>query len=118
LKLIFVYNAKSGLGNRAFDFAHKIISPSTYQCDLCNLTHGNFGEKEEWKKFRESSGIEMEFYYIEDFEKKFNCHFSCPVILSENNHELTELLNPSDLAAQKDTSHLIKRIEKSYSAST
>ena len=34
MKLIFVYNANSGKLSAALDIAHKIISPSTYQCRL------------------------------------------------------------------------------------
>ena len=33
-ELIFVYNAKSGMVNELLDFAHKIVSPSTYNCNL------------------------------------------------------------------------------------
>ncbi len=43
--LIFVYNANSDLFSTVTDFAHKILSPSTYQCQLCALTYGNFSKK-------------------------------------------------------------------------
>ena len=41
-ELIFIYNAKSGLVNELLDFAHKIISPETYNCNLCAITYGTF----------------------------------------------------------------------------
>ncbi len=41
--LLFVYNADSGLVAGLFDSAHKLLSPSTYQCQLCTLTHGVTG---------------------------------------------------------------------------
>ena len=31
-KIIFVYNADSGLVNGLIDWAHKIVSPETYSC--------------------------------------------------------------------------------------
>ena len=34
---LFVYNAKSDKLHKYLDFAHKIISPKTYACDLCSL---------------------------------------------------------------------------------
>jgi len=42
-KLIFVYNADSGLLNAMKDWAHKIVSPETYPCSLCALTYNNLG---------------------------------------------------------------------------
>ena len=47
--LIFVYNANAGLFNMMSDYAHKIISPETYECNLCALTYGNLGMKQKWK---------------------------------------------------------------------
>ncbi|NJM95354.1 MAG: GTPase, partial [Acaryochloridaceae cyanobacterium CSU_5_19] len=41
-RLIFVYNANSGGINTALDIAHKLLSPSTYRCNLCRLTHDTF----------------------------------------------------------------------------
>jgi len=49
--LIFVYNAASDIWSKSLDAAHKIISPSTYACNLCSLTHGNFSEKQVWVLF-------------------------------------------------------------------
>jgi len=46
-RLIFVYNAESGTMNSAIDFAHKMLSPETYECNLCRITYGNFAMKKE-----------------------------------------------------------------------
>ncbi len=53
-KLIFVYNANSGALNSLMDSVHKIISPKTYDCKLCDLTYDVFKENELWSRFRES----------------------------------------------------------------
>lgn len=50
-QLVFVYNADSGLFNTVTDIAHKIISPSTYSCQLCTLTHSYFSVKKDWTDF-------------------------------------------------------------------
>ena len=39
----FVYNADGDVFSLVGDFAHKIFSPKTYNCNLCAITHGNFG---------------------------------------------------------------------------
>ncbi|WP_273567857.1 hypothetical protein [Maribacter halichondriae] len=51
-KLIFIYNADSGFRNAIIDGAHKILSPNTYECNLCELTFGAFTENKVWAKFR------------------------------------------------------------------
>ncbi len=61
--LLFVYNADSGLFNTVTDIAHKIFSPSTYQCDLCALTHGYFQVRGPWKAFIEGLGVPCEFLH-------------------------------------------------------
>ena len=75
-ELIFVYNANSGKLNAWLDSAHKIISPKTYACRLCDLTYGVFKENEEWARFRESvtnnyPSIELNFLHIDEFEKEY-----------------------------------------------
>ena len=44
-ELIFIYNAKSGLVNEMIDVAHKIVSPRTYDCNLCAMSYGTFTKK-------------------------------------------------------------------------
>ena len=61
MKYYVVYNAKSGFFNKLSDAAHKAISPSTYQCDLCSLTYGLTSMKTEWKAF--ITKYDMEFTY-------------------------------------------------------
>ncbi|MEO9953244.1 GTPase [Nonlabens sp.] len=75
-ELIFVYNANSGKLNAWLDSAHKIISPKTYECRLCDLTYGIFKENAEWARFRESvtntyPSIELKFLHIDEFEKEY-----------------------------------------------
>ena len=61
--LIFVYNAKSGGLNAILDYVHKIVSPETYDCNLCKLTYDNFGQIKKWNDFLTSSNISVDYYY-------------------------------------------------------
>lgn len=108
--LLFIYNAKSDGISKAFDFAHKIISPKTYNCDLCSLTHGNFGEKKEWTAFIKTSGVNMEFYHKDEFEKQFKTTFSYPTVLVNHNNELKEIITSNELAVFNTTEELINSI--------
>lgn len=67
-KLIFVYNADSGLFNTITDIAHKIFSADTYQCQLCNITHGKLAMRDSWKKFIEQLPYVVEYLHRDDYE--------------------------------------------------
>ncbi len=71
-KLIFIYNANSGLVNTIKDFWHKALRPSTYNCNLCQTTFGVFGAKKEWKSFVNGLGIDSEFLHKDEFLEKYN----------------------------------------------
>jgi len=114
MKLIFVYNADSGLINNALDIAHKIIQPTTYSCSLCQLTHGSFREKKVWSTFRKNCDIPMEFYHKDEFEKQFRSKFlpkyQYPLILSVSDYELELLMTAGDLNKIADVEELITQI--------
>jgi len=67
--LVFVYNADSGLFNLVTDIAHKILSPQTYACQLCSITHGNLKMHEEWRTFINTLPINCEFMHRDEFLK-------------------------------------------------
>lgn len=70
-QLLFVYNADSGLFNTVTDIAHKILSPSTYACNLCALTHGHFKVREEWVGFLKTLNADCEFLHRDEFHAKY-----------------------------------------------
>lgn len=112
MKLLFVYNAKSGKTKAALDIAHKIISPSTYSCDLCSLTHGIFSEKSAWKEFVGKADVEMLFYHIDEFEEKYGSKADYPLILREEGETLEPFMDKDEIAGIEDVKGLIKLIEK------
>ena len=66
--IIFVYNAKGGKWNYILDTVHKYASPSTYDCNLCKITH-DLKMRESWKKFIESSPHNFKFLHSEELEE-------------------------------------------------
>lgn len=118
-KLIFVYNANSGKLNAYMDAAHKIVSPSTYQCRLCDLTYGVFKENVDWIRFRESELIktkvqELEFLHIDEFESKYKSKwlpkFDYPVILIASSQGLEIFLSADEMNELHTTESLIENI--------
>ena len=108
-KLIFVYNADSGLFNTAADIAHKVLSPSTYACDLCALTHGHFKIRQEWVSFIEELPVETEFLHRDEYLKHHGrpeVEFPAIFIDAGDGHELflrrDEIAGCDSLDALKD----------------
>jgi len=112
MELIMVYNAKSGLKNAVLDSLHKMVSPSTYQCDLCALTYGNFSEKAIWKKFRKEINMKISFYHIDEFEAKFGKHnYIYPVALRYHEQRFETLISHEAFKTFKNTEELITNVE-------
>lgn len=83
-KIIFVYNADSGVFNLLSDIAHKMFSPQTYACNLCAITHSHFGMKKEWKDYLDSLGNPLEFLHADEFKNKYSREkISLPAIFIE-----------------------------------
>lgn len=70
-KLVFIYNADSGLINAVKDYFHKKRSPETYQCNLCMQTFGAISMKKDWKRYVKNLDIPAEFLHKDEFEKKY-----------------------------------------------
>lgn len=115
-RLIFVYNAFSGLHNGVLDSMHKFFSPGTYTCDLCRITHGVFSEKSDWKKFRKESKLEMEFLHLDEFRKqyasKFGYKYDFPVVLRSNGENLEILVASEEVAEIDSVTRLINVIKE------
>jgi hypothetical protein len=71
-KLIFVYNADSGLVSSLKDLVHKNVSPSTYQCNLCALTFGNTGMNNKWSSFIDDLGVPVEFLHRNELKERYD----------------------------------------------
>jgi len=67
--VLFVYNADTGLFSVVTDYAHKILSPKTYPCNLCALTYGNMGMNKKWKEFIARLNVPIEFLHRDEFVK-------------------------------------------------
>ncbi|HEX7955941.1 MAG TPA: hypothetical protein VF508_03310 [Pyrinomonadaceae bacterium] len=69
--LVFVYNADSGIFNTLADAAHKILSPQTYRCNLCALTHTAFGMRQEWRRFLDGLDAPPEFLHADELQARY-----------------------------------------------
>ncbi len=119
-RLIFIYNADAGLVNTALDIAHKLLSPDTYSCNLCMLTHDTFAERSAWKAFRESTSMPMVFLHKDEYEQSANdqdCSktqstYTYPIILKEDQGQTHIFLDTAELNQINDVNVLIHTIQE------
>lgn len=111
--LIFVYNADSGLFDLLADVAHKIFSPQTYSCNLCAITHSNFGMKKEWKTFLETLDAPFEFLHADEFKARYRFKNTqkLPAVFKKEDGELKEIINSDSINACRTVGDL-KRLVK------
>ena len=112
-ELIFIYNAKSGVTNSLFDWAHKIISPNTYDCNLCTITYNNLGKEKKWSNFLENINIESRFYYKDHLKE---LHFvkgpsELPCIYLKTDNNITLIIDSDELNSFNNVEELIKKLE-------
>lgn len=118
-KVIFVYNAVSGLLNSLEDYVHKVVSPSTYACNLCGLTFGNTGMKSKWKQFISNLNFSVNFMHKDEFLERYSikdASFPCAFIESDSELELLissdEMNGPETLDELKSlVSEKLKQIQ-------
>ncbi|WP_439883504.1 hypothetical protein ACSX1A_10075 [Pontibacter sp. MBLB2868] len=117
--LFIIYNADKGLFSQLTDFAHKIISPTTYSCSLCALTHGNFSMRQEWADYLSQLPLEVKFVYRNEWEHASLVQ-NFPLIALQNGEgkikilldalELNQIRTLDGLKAQIDAALLRERI--------
>ncbi|MDH5359162.1 MAG: hypothetical protein OEX03_01305 [Gammaproteobacteria bacterium] len=114
-KLIFVYNANSGKLNLAFDIAHKILSPSTYQCDLCALSHGYFQMHASWKAFIGRLDVKVEYLHRDEYPASAPPSVLPVILLQQDNGEVSILVSASEISGCKTEGSLQGMIEERLS---
>lgn len=115
-EFLFVYNANSGARNAVLDSMHKVFSPSTYQCNLCDITFGLVSENKEWKRFREESDLQMDFLHKDEFTQsmgdRFANTYNLPIVLVKENGELRVLVETEELNQLQSANDLIGLIQE------
>lgn len=97
-KILFVYNADSGLFNTLTDIAHKVFSPQSYQCNLCAITYGNFAIRAEWKEFLDTLDAELEFLHRDEFIKKHaHSEMALPAVFLKEGEKLELWITAEDI---------------------
>ena len=107
LELIFIYNAKSGVVNELIDFAHKIVSPETYDCNLCAISYGAFAMKKKWSTYIETLPFKSTFTYKDKFSKNRYSNLKFPSVFIRSNEKLDEIISAREINEIKNLDQLI-----------
>ncbi len=112
MKLVFVYNAEAGLVHGIMDSIHKVVSPSTYKCDLCAITFGLVRMKDEWRAWLERWERPVEFFHRSDFRQAWpRVSVSLPAVLIQEEDALKLLVSAAELAHIRDVGQLVAMLE-------
>ncbi|MBT4153862.1 MAG: hypothetical protein HOE53_04405 [Candidatus Magasanikbacteria bacterium] len=107
-QLLFVYNADSGLFNALTDAAHKVLSPKTYSCALCKLTHGSVSMKKEWADYIASLPIQSTFLHKDELPKDFAIGgLELPAVLLKEGNSADILISATELEQTASLENLI-----------
>jgi hypothetical protein len=96
------------------DSVHKIMSPSTYPCQLCAITYGLLAMKREWRRFLDGLGMEVMFHHRPDFRTAFPqaADWPLPLIAVETDGALAPLVSARDFAAIPDVAALMRVVRQ------
>lgn len=115
--LIFAYNADSGLFNTVTDIAHKILSPDTYSCNLCALTHGHFKVREEWVRFLETLDADCDFLHRDELRETYPMDdIKLPAIFMEQDGQLSVLVDADTIAGIQSIDQLVTTLNDRLAA--
>ena len=70
-RLLFIYNADTGLLPGLKDLFHKILAPATYPCSLCAVTYGATSMRPEWQQFIRQLAVPVEFLHRDEFGRAY-----------------------------------------------
>jgi hypothetical protein len=116
--LLFVYNADSGLFNTLTDIAHKLISPSTYSCNLCALTHTPLGMKKEWRAFLTEIPAPLEFLHADELRLRHGDQgVPLPAVFQKEGDRLTLWLSAAEINCCKTLPELQSLIRSKIASS-
>jgi hypothetical protein len=110
-KLVFVYAGDGGAFNSLIHYAHKLISPSTYQCNLCALTYGALGTKKAWTQFLRELQLPTEFLHRDEFAQKHSTiRDKLPAVYVERDAELQMLITSEEITRCRQLDDLISLV--------
>ena len=113
--LILAYRAQRGVFNTINHTMHRVFSPATYECRLCQFTFSAIGMLRPWKNFLESRPEAKIFYHRREFTEDFpEITAELPLILKmePGDSQPRILMDRDDIESCDDVDELMDRLER------
>ena len=107
-RILFVYNADSGPFALLKDYVHKIVSPETYPCSLCQITFDNLGMKRAWRRFVQALPHPAVFLHRDELAVDYPqlLEIQLPAVLMDEGGAITQLVSANALDQTPDVAAL------------
>ncbi|THD68892.1 hypothetical protein E7Z59_00755 [Robertkochia marina] len=116
MRLVFVYNAGKGWFNAFTDSIHKVVSPRTYPCDLCSLTHGLTRMRPEIRRYLTEFNGDTVFYHLNDLpdncKKPLADAGGAPALFLEYKDEMLLLFDKTELSRFESATLFIAELKR------
>ncbi len=115
MTLHFVYNVEGTPLAMALDFVHRLRSPETYPCRLCDVTYGRWVKKAAWRRFVRDLPGESRFHLRGSFRRRFPDHADTPlpaVFLERSPGRLEPLIPAHEMQRVSSLEELERLLEK------
>ncbi len=117
MNILFVYNADAGVFNAISDSIHKVMSPDTYECQLCKITYGMTSMQKEWRQFLDGLVAKKTFLHRNEFQKQYpDIPSNLPAIFTEEAGQLYPFLNADEINQCEDLDALIEAVSTRIAA--
>ena len=112
-RLLFVYNADTGLLERLQHIAWSQLRPSTYPCRLCKLTYGALGMRGEWRRFARTLPADPLFLHADELRARHPGlgAVELPALFEEQGGELRTLIPATEMQALANLGALIALVQ-------
>jgi hypothetical protein len=98
-RLVGVYDAEGTLRGELSYWVGARLGRA--HCSLCDITHGTFRERPDWKRCRDALAVGFDTYHLDDQPTAVRdaAEGSAPVVLAETAVGYVVLLGPAELEA-------------------
>ena len=113
--LLLVYNADADFWSVAKDAVIKVVNPSSYECNLCAISHGALGPRAEWRKFLDQIPIGKRSLHRDEFRVQYPQlrDIELPAVFIEEDGEPRLLVEAKRINGMTTIGDLISALEDS-----
>jgi hypothetical protein len=116
-RLIFAYAVDGGPVSSIVNYMHKMVSPGTYRCNMCALTYGTFGTKQEWTTFIESLPYEVILLHRDELAERYpGVKDPLPAVFAERGGALSVIVDAPAMTRPRTLDDLIATIRTQVAA--